>query len=251
MDILYVVGKRLSGWNDNELRYSLRSIAKYGRNIGRVFIVGYAPAFVRRDSDEVVVVPFKDPTPDNKHYNILAAIEHVVYNTDIANRFLLSSDDHYYTQPVDFDAYPIYWRGHPIPETPNPRRWYDATLNSTREVLQAFELPYMMYAWHGNTHFDKRIFTQPRMVLLRRLAQTMPEACEPSCLMLNYWRAVSPDTMPVHERITDGKISTQTQECIDMLAQQKHVLSTTDAVGGQMQAWLQKTFPNKCQYERQ
>ena len=57
MDILYVIGKG-SEWNNNELRFSLRSIAKYGKNIDRVFIVGYKPDFV---SDEVTFIPCDDP----------------------------------------------------------------------------------------------------------------------------------------------------------------------------------------------
>ena len=44
MDILYVVGTG-SKWDNNELRYSLRSIDKYGINIDRVFIVGTKPDF--------------------------------------------------------------------------------------------------------------------------------------------------------------------------------------------------------------
>lgn len=252
MDILYVVGKRLSGWDNNELRYSLRSIAKYGKNIRRVYIVGYAPPFVNRDSEEVVILPFADPTPDNKHYNIMAAIEHAVYNSDIADRFLYSSDDHYYTQPTDFDKYPVYWRGCELPTTmPAKPRWYDKTLFSTWEICNAFRLPTHFFAWHGNTHYDKNLFKSRRFELIRKLAQQMPEACEPACLMLNYWRQADPMTMPPMVAISDSKISTQTVEEIEIAAGIKHCLTTTDAVGAPMKEWLQKRFPMRCKYERQ
>ena len=56
MDIVYIIGKG-SKWNNQELKYSLRSIAKYGINIGKVFIVGYKPNFV---SDEVIYIPCDD-----------------------------------------------------------------------------------------------------------------------------------------------------------------------------------------------
>ena len=59
MDILYVVG-RGSTWNNNELKYSLRSIAKNGINVDRVFIVGYIPDFINRE--EVICLPFEDKT---------------------------------------------------------------------------------------------------------------------------------------------------------------------------------------------
>ena len=250
MDILYVVGKGFSDWRNNELRYSLRSIAKYGKNIDRVFIVGYIPYWV--DEKQVTCLPFADPQPGNKHYNIMACIEHAVYNSDIAEHFLYSSDDHYYTQPVDFDKYPVYWRGYDLPtELCDNPRWYDVTLFSTYEVCNAFRLPTHFFAWHGNTHFCKSLFMSRRFELIRKLAQTMDEACEPSCLMLNYWRQAEPLTMPEMVKITDGKISTQTMEEIDIAADIKHVLTTTDAVGTQMRVWLQRRFPMPCKYERQ
>lgn len=43
MDILYIVGKGRSLCDNKELRYSLRSLAKYGKNIDRIFVAGYCP----------------------------------------------------------------------------------------------------------------------------------------------------------------------------------------------------------------
>ena len=247
MDILYVVGKGFSDWNNNELRYSLRSIAKNGKGIDRVFIVGYIPGFVNR---ETVNCLYLRDEGTNKHYNIMRAIEYAVANSDIGPRFLYSSDDHYYVQPTDFDKYPVYWRGKEIAKEQEGNRWYDITMHSTREILDAFGLPAFFYAWHGNTWYDRALFESRRFELIRRLAQTMPEACEPACLMLNYWRAVSPETMPEHEQINDGKINTgHTLAQIDAAAHNKHVLSTTDAVGPSMREWLQREFPSKCKYE--
>lgn len=248
-DILYIVGKGFSDWRNNELRYSLRSIAKNGRNVGRVFICGFVPYWM--NTNNVVALPLQDET-NNKHYNILRAIEHAVYNSDISKRFLYSSDDHYYTQPTDFDKYPVYWRGNDLPATmPDKPRWYDVTLKSTHDCLAAFGLPTCMFAWHGNTWYDTELFKQQRMVLLRRLAQTMDEACEPACLMLNYWLATDPDSMPRMIVRKDGKISAQTLAEIDKAARAKEVLSTTDAVAADMRTWLQRTFDKPCIYERE
>lgn len=248
MDILYIVGKGFSEWKDNELRYSLRSIAKYGKNIRRVYVCGHTPYWL--NEKEVTLLPLRDET-NNKHYNILHAIEYAVSHSDIADRFLYSSDDHYYTQPTDFDAYPVYWRGRELPETmPAHSTWYQTTMKSTHDCLAAMGLPTRFYAWHGNTHFNKSLFNDQRMVLLRRLAQTMPEACDPSCLMLNYWLAVSPDTMPDHIAIQDGKIIPEDGvEAIAKRAKEKHVLTSTDAVGTGLRNWLQREFPKPCKYE--
>ena len=249
-DILYIVGKGFSEWNNNELRYSLRSIAKNGRSIGRVYVCGYCPFWL--NEDEVTLLPLRDEPDGNKHYNITRCIDYAIRNSDIGERFLYSSDDHYYVRPTDFETYPAYWRGKEIPtEMSAQPTWYETTLKSTHDVLEAFGLPTRFYAWHGNTWFNTRLWKQTRAELLRRLAATMPEACDPTCLMLNYWQAVEPATMPQAVERKDGKIGTaHTLEEIDQAAKAKEVLSTTDVVAGAMREWLQREFPNPCKYER-
>ena len=249
VDILYIVGKGCSDWRNNELRYSLRSIAKYGRNIRRVYIAGFIPYWV--DQEQVHCIPVKDET-SNKHYNILHAVEQAVERGNLSERFLYSSDDHYYTRPVDFDTYPCYWRGIELPDTlPNKPRWYDITMKSTHDVLSAFGLPTHFFAWHGNTWFNARLFNEQRFMLLRRLAQTMEEACDPSTLMLNYWLATEPDTMPEMIARTDGKVTpADTLEDVARKAAAKEVISSTDAAGAALREWLMREFPNPCKYER-
>lgn len=247
MDILYIVGKGFSDWHNNELRYSLRSIAKYGRNVGRVFIAGYIPYFVNQEN--VVCLPVKDTTR-NKHYNILSAIEYAVEHSDIGERFVYSSDDHYYTRPTDFDKYPVYWRGVELPIEQKNNTWYQRTLHSTRECLEAFGLPTRHYAWHGNTHFCRSLFEQRRMELVRTLAKQLPDCCEPSCLMLNYWEAVSPDTMPKRIKRDDAKLGeAKTAEDIQRIANSREVISSTDAVGNALRYWLEHEYTQPCKYE--
>jgi len=115
VDILYIVGTG-SRWRNNELKYSLRSIAKNGYNINRIFIVGEIPNFVNTES--VICIPCNDPTKI-KHYNMLYKIDKVIKSTDIGKdnggKFLVSSDDHFYIKPTNFAEYPIYWRGEELP----------------------------------------------------------------------------------------------------------------------------------------
>lgn len=54
MDIIYSIGSG-STWDNNELRYSLRSLDMYGKSYDRVFVVGNIPEFL---SDEVIKVPY-------------------------------------------------------------------------------------------------------------------------------------------------------------------------------------------------
>lgn len=250
-DILYVVGKGFSEWDNNELRYSLRSIAKNGKNVGRVFVVGYCPYWL--NEEHVTMLPLRDPADGNKHANILRAIDYAVQYSDIGEHFLLSADDHYYTKKTDFDKYPIIWRGEELQTEPVKGRddWYNTTLISTQNVLAAMGLPTHMYCWHGNTWFNGRLWKQQRMELLRRLAVTMPQACEPTCLMLNYWEATEPGTMPKKVIRQDGKVSTKDEaEDVDRKIREKECVSSTTIVGRGLRERLQKEFPGKCIYER-
>ena len=243
MDILYVVGRRLSQWNDNELRYSLRSIDKYGVNVGRVFIAGYCPPFVDRDA--VRFVPVKDATPV-KHYNIQRAIEAAVEQTEIGDEFLYSSDDHFYIAPTDFDHYPFYWRGVELPMV--ARTEYERTLVSTRRLLECCGLPTKHLAWHGNTHFCRRLWESERFALMRRFALTMPDGCEPTCLMLNYRLAVEGVELTARE---DCKFNSATSaDELTRRMQGREVVSSTDGIEHSVLAqYLQREFKHKSRYE--
>ena len=81
MDILYIIGKNKSLCSNFELKCSLRSIAKYGKNIDRVFVAGYCPEWL---SDEVIKIPYEQPYADDnittheKHCNIAATILYAI-----------------------------------------------------------------------------------------------------------------------------------------------------------------------------
>lgn len=114
MDILYIVGN-FSKCDDWEFRFSLRSIDKYGKNIGRVFVCGYCPDWL---SDNIIKIPYKiEPylTNGEKNRNIYRQLIYAVENSDIGindnGDFLISMDDHYILNYVNFDdSYPHYVR---------------------------------------------------------------------------------------------------------------------------------------------
>lgn len=111
MDILYLVGNNTI-CDFADLRFSLRSLEKYGKNVGKVYMCGYIPSFI---SDEVIKIPF-DILPANnlqeKAKNIFRQVIYAVQNSDIGKNddgeFLISMDDHYLLSDVDFKNYPYY-----------------------------------------------------------------------------------------------------------------------------------------------
>lgn len=247
MDILYIVGQG-SKWRDNELRYSLRSIEKNGINVGRVFIAGYIPPFINPKTVGCLRVQDKYTV---KHYNILHAIEQAVENLPLSEHFLYSSDDHFYIAPTDFDAYPHYWRGVELPTKVEPdekNRVYHTTLLSTRKLLECFDLPCHHFAWHGNTHFNTRLWNEPDFVRLRRLSYLMPEGCEPTCLMNNYWLAHEPFEPIVRQ---DLKLTShETHATFMTKTEGREVCSSVNNISeAYLAEYLKNTFPDRSKYE--
>jgi hypothetical protein len=190
MDILYIVGKNKSKCFDWELRFSLRGIEKYGKNVGRVFVAGYCPYWL---SDKVIKVPVDDvyPEPMNiveKHINMLSVILHVVDTTDIDDEFLISMDDHFYIRETDFDNYPFYSRFFPetmrddFPPSITP---YHMFLNETRNLCLKHKLSCKNLTLHRNMHMSRKIINECRNELNTIIKQKIP--CEHMMFLLNYW----------------------------------------------------------------
>jgi len=244
MDILYVFGGTdLLG--ERMLRLSLRSIARHGKGIGRVFVS--APERPRWLSESVVFVdtPRRYPT---KAKDILWAIEHTIETSDIDTEFLLSSDDHFYLRDVDFDNYPYYLRGELPEEYGNPEDHYFHHLVDTRKFLLECGLGTKDFSGHVNTHFNKDIFRK-YIGAVHRSYECTPYGIEPTCLMVNAIdRERGVQATPrkdikiacantydnVRERIGDN-------ECVSILS-----VTMDEAVGG----YLENLFNEKCHYER-
>ena len=245
MDILYVVGNG-STWKNNELRYSLRSIAKHGRNIDRVYLVGAKPDFV---SNRVHFLPCNDPY-DRKHKNILHKVLKAVEKTDIGNHFLISSDDHFYAKDVDFDNLPIYYRNEEIPASYPAEKLtnsYNRSLLQTRSLLLKYGLPIYQTNPHCNTHFRKDIYKANKYLFDEAI--TLEDGGEMNCIMGNLFvlNGVVPqpfkDSKLSKDKYKDRKTFMERikdQECFSMADK-----SLEWGIGD----YLATLFPEKCIYE--
>lgn len=247
MDILYVVGTG-SIWQNNELRYSLRSIARYGENVGRVYIVGHKPAFV---SDVVAHIPCDDPYTDPKlpHKNILHKVLYAIENSDIAPHFLVSSDDHFYIKPTDFETLPVYYRSESIPDgipflqENNP---YFRSLMETRELLLRHGLTLYQSNPHCNTHFDTDVYRANKALFDECFR--LPHGGEMNCVMGNLLIAQGYPKAQFHDSKLSGKIhAAQWQERVA----ETNCVSGVPRIGTTYLAnWLIRNFSSKCIYEK-
>lgn len=195
MDILYIIGENCSKCNYNELRYSLRSIEKYGKNIGRVFVAGYCPDFL---SDEVIKIPVEQPYKYNpnendlilteKHCNMLYTILYVIDNSDISEEFLVSMDDHIYIRDVDFDNYPFYVKKYGVknelPKEKKNQSAYKNFLAKTREICKEQGLSLAYSCLHRNMHYSKSIIVECREFLNKVISEKI--SLEHNAYLINY-----------------------------------------------------------------
>lgn len=242
-DILYIVGNG-SEWNDNELKFSLRSIAKNGLNVGRVFLVGHKPSFV---SDAVTHIPCGDPY-DMKHKNILNKVIYAIDHSDIGSHFLISSDDHYYVQKVDFDKLPVYYCREDIPDKVTGREiWseYCKSLRETRWILTDAGLSTYQTNPHCNTHFDVEMYRHHKDLFDK--AMELQYGGEMNCIMGNllYLYGAKPTFF------VDSKLSKNSpMDYIETRAKMTNCLSSVDNIGQtELAKYLQKKFNQKCIYE--
>lgn len=214
MDILYVVGNH-SRHDFLELRLSLRSIEKYGRNVGRVVMAGFVPDFI---SDRVVKCPVEDKYR-TKHSNILNCIETAVDRGLLDGEFLYSSDDHFYVKPTDFDNYPYFYKADYLPDYVNTadvvHRRYHWSLVYTKRVLEMAKLQYRNYAFHCNTHMSAETVRAARDLI--RYSYWTPFGVEPTCLLMNMRMSLHPETPIVHRRDTKLEWADNRQQILDCI----------------------------------
>lgn len=105
MDIVYALGQG-SIWNNNEIKYSLRSVQKHLTGFRDVYIIGILPEFLQG----VKFIPFDD-IQQNKESNIYKKILRACEEQSISDDFLFINDDHFLLQDFEIDKFPYYCKG--------------------------------------------------------------------------------------------------------------------------------------------
>src|SRR4051812_35587008 len=106
MDILIPLG-RGSSWQNNELRYALRSVEKHLSGYDNIFIVGEKPDWIQN----ITHIPFEDkPGYGNRDRNIFNKILAGIKDERLSYEFMFMSDDHFFTADFSATRFPYYYR---------------------------------------------------------------------------------------------------------------------------------------------
>lgn len=243
MYILYIIGE--GSKNDNiELRYSLRSIS-YCRGVDKVGIVGFKPDFV---SDEVEFYPCDDPY-NRKHKNMMRKVLGFAESEFAPDHFLMSSDDHIYIRPCDFDNYPVYYQREELyKEVPlgKGKNGYYKSLVETRGLLEKYNLPIYMCNIHANTHFDTELYKHNRLIFAE--AMELEHGGEVSAIMGNLMIANG----ATQTFFPDKKIKefANSKELSEQIYEAECISLSDKSIECGILPYIDKLFPNKCRYEK-
>lgn len=144
VDVVYFLGPE-SQHDDWELRYSLRSIAKHFKDLGRVFIIGHKPHWLR----DVEHLDVPDRHKHNKDANLIEKLL-AACRWGASPWFLNPSDDQILLKPVSFADIKAF-HGGDLATMPasfwGPHKWKDR-LRRTMTHLVGRGLP----AFHHDCH---------------------------------------------------------------------------------------------------
>ena len=259
MDIVYIIGKQKSDANNFELRCSLRSIAEYGQNIDNVFIVGHIPEFV---SDEVVQIPFEQPWSGDNTYekscNIAASVLKACEDPRIGDHFLVSMDDHFYTDYTDFNNYPIHLRKYDwgigknrilLPyEHTNDMPEYTLFLADCGKLLRDRDMPHYNFVLHRNMHIWKDVVDNNKEDLTTLVNE--PGPLEIFAYIGNAALKEGKIQLSDCKTVTDKKLI---KGVIDWWKTNHEygVFSTPNfEKGSGLHILLKRRYPDKCKYEK-
>lgn len=253
MDILYLY--KDDGLNGESLRYSLRSIDKYGKNIDRVFICGDCPDWCTN----VVHISFVPDKNKFKDKNIWEQILYAIDNSDIGNNygreFLISMDDHFYCQETDFNNYPFYVKDY-INRSyryllPNFLDYTKMSVNYQQLLVNTYhlclnnQLPIYNFVPHRNMHANK-YYIKAMDNLNSYIISSNSVTVEGICTSLNFRMKFWPFKYEVCIDIKSNNIKK-----LEKAIKEHHVFSTDDfELNSPVHKFLQELYPKKCKYEK-
>lgn len=233
IDVLYILGKG-SFFGNEELRYSLRSLEKFGKNFGRLFITGECPDFINKE--KVNFMPELDiGCPSINHW---WKVDQTFRKTNIGDRALLMYDDVFFCAPVDLSKYPWRWRD-VLPDTPQTGD-YRKSLYNAEKWLHDRSYPILNFCMHQPCIYEKEKFlSMEKDFEGLKLSDT---GMSVRCVYANQF--VFED-----EHQDDLKIRSFVNNLDELITGRDCFSIADDCFHGPVENWLKKRLPERSQWE--
>lgn len=239
MDVLIVLGQG-SKWQNQEIKYCLRSIEKHAKNVGKVFVVGSNPGFL---SDEVNMIELSDP-PTNKEHRIAHAVSFAALKTRISEHFLWINDDTFFIEDVNILTYPYYNDGDLTSKWQRTKpNGYRVALNQTDAQLKARNLP--------NRNFEQHvpiIYSKTGIASLQKWVALSAKVPYGLTFRSIYCNVLGVKPGPQYKDIKIG--SAQTAEELKAVISGRQIFSIGDGLGDDAKGLFEQLYPDKSKYER-
>lgn len=158
IDLVYVLGSG-SAWQNNEIRYSLRSVQQNLKGVRNIYVIGENPGIF---SDKIRHIYFPDELRQNADGNMARKIIRACQEPDLSNNFLFMNDDFIINKPMVASKIPWINKGNMAER--NASYWtntlYRRRLFRTFEVLRQRGLPTMQYDYHAPMLMNKQSFPE-------------------------------------------------------------------------------------------
>lgn len=239
VDVVYALGTG-SIWQDNELRYSLRSLEKYALDLGRVFIVGEKPPWLTG----VVHIPVKDTCRCNKDANIINKVRAAI-KAGCTERFIFASDDQCLLAPVRLADLPAYASGDLAAKQEWGKGKWWRRMWATRDWLVAHSLP--------ARNFDVHLFQPHSATAFKKITDEAPYASSNgfciNTLTLNRPEIVPHDLGSVKASFYNGKVSLDRVRSSCSAPGRIHLGYNDAALKAGVHRFLAERFPEKSRFE--
>lgn len=160
IDLVYVLGSG-SAWQNNELRFSLRSVEKNLSGVRHIYVVGEDPGFL---SDRVRYIYHPDPLHQNADGNMALKILRACREEELSENFLLMNDDFIIARQMEAPRIPWFHKGNfrDRPDAYWTGHLYRQRLHHTYLALKERNLPTLQYDYHAPMLMNKLEF--PRVM---------------------------------------------------------------------------------------
>ena len=148
IDVCYFLG-RASRYDNWEIRYSIRSVEKNFKNLGKIWIIGQCPDFINKNL--VNYISFPDEPTQNKDRNLIQKLVYLGGESQLTEEFIMNSDDHFIINPVDISKFTPYIESTKFPF--NKNSLWIRRMERTKSTLLKFGYT----QWNYDTHIPHKI----------------------------------------------------------------------------------------------
>ena len=241
VDLVYVLGKG-SRWQDNEIRFSLRSVSKNLSNVGKIFIVGHIPDFAK-NCVHVPCADIFDPAI-NADGNMTHKLLTVCNRADLSENFLFMNDDFIINQPIAANEIKWLHKGDMANQPPSywVTQFYRHRLKRTFDELKKRGMTTMQYDYHAPMLMNKHSFIS--------VMELFDYAIEIGYTFRSlYGNSLQLPAIPIlHQKIVFFKF--YTLDAINNKSAKINFIGYNDqGLNDSLKWWLIDRFPTKCRYE--